>query len=562
MFDWGYIFSVLSAAGGLSALIARFIVQFFFVNHVAVAVTAILLCLVSLLVYKIIDTDSKKVLFKSIVSTIPSVLLMACLVDNYLHYDALVALIIALVALLAFRMVKSYRVLVGSVIAFALYLVAGSASLIFAVSALALELTSSKSVRSVAFVALPAVSLVCAFAAFHKGDIPTFSYGITPEFFYELTSPLPGFFNIAWFSVPAAILLASLGSILKKELIPAIVAAACLAAGVYFAFVKELQILKAGNAVIYKYEYLVQNEKWKDLEKAAVRNIGRYEDANYYNLAKSKQGKLGDELLDHVQPGAFSLIYIPDIQSADMRLAYVLYEMGNLSAAENVAFNALRSLNGFKPSMVKICADVEIARGKMDVARKYNNLLSKSLHYRAWAKSRAEIIEGEKPLESIPELARGASVIPNENGFVIAPSPIDDLYRILDTNPTDRKAFEYTLGLLTLSKDFNAVYECVKKYYTDGNLPVSAQEALVFFWDYYKNADRVLLVVRGTDVDKLSEYQSVGKDWLLSHGVEPRTFSRFESFKEAYAKANGPTVEVERKSFWFYRLFVNVEADK
>ncbi|MCQ2146123.1 MAG: DUF6057 family protein [Bacteroidales bacterium] len=564
MYDWDYVWSVLASSGGLAKLVARFIVQFFFNIKVAVGFTVALLCLLSYLLLKVIDGEGKHKAFRLVICCVPAILLMATTVDNYLHYDYVVAAILGLLSALAYKKIGNaiVRIAVGAVATVLLYILAGPASILFALSAVAIEVSDIKSWKSALVLVLPIISVVTAFAAFQMGLIPSLSYGITPEFFYETTSPLPGFFNLAWFSIPAVVLLSSLAACLKKgKYIPIAVAVPVLGASIFFSLMKEMNILKTENAVIYRYEYYVQNEQWKNLENYAIRNIGRFEDANYYNLAKSKLGLLRDGLLSHVQPGPFSLIYIPDIQSADMRLSYVLYEMGNIAAAENVAFNALRTLNGYKPSMLKVCTDVEIARGKMEVAKKYNQHLLKSIHYKEWARSRQDVIDGIKPISSLPDVERAASVIPEENGFIIAPSPIDDLYRILDTNPNDERAISYLIGLLVLSKDHNAVYDYVNKYYQGGTLPIPAQEALVFMWDYYANADQVLLITRGMTLDELNKYRSIDKQWLLDHGVEPKTFSRFESFKEGYAKAGGPSVEVERQSYWFYRLFVNTDFE-
>ena len=140
---------------------------------------------------------------------------------------------------------------------------------------------------------------------------------------------------------------------------------------------------------------------------------------------------------------------------------------------------------------------------------------------------------------------------------------MDDLYKILDTTPADGKAMQYALSYLLLAKDINHIKEFIDKYYgTPGlkTLPVPAQEALIFYSDYYHTLDEDYAVQHGMTKEQLLNYQSVDLDYCKDHGVTQETIGRFAIFKEAYGKArqSADALAVYKNTFWYYLLFAQI----
>lgn len=312
----------------------------------------------------------------------------------------------------------------------------------------------------------------------------------------------------------------------------------------------------------YRYEYLVRNQKWDELEKATRPRLNVYSDANYYHLAKAMKGELCKTLFDHPVGGPMSLIYIPQDRSSDARQAHVMYTMGNMAAAQNIAFNVLHTPRGINPEMLKMNVKIELMRREYAVAEKYLEILSKSLFYSEWAEKMKAFLNRDDLVEGDSDLGRGRRDFPSEDGLAMFASPMDELYRILDANPADSKAMEYGLAYLMLAKDINHCFEFIDRYYgSEGlkNLPTSAQEALVFFSEYYTHMDRSYLVENGMDEATADRYRGIDREWCLSHGVRESVYRSFEGFQQAQMSGNmGVINSTYSKTFWRYLIYSQI----
>ena len=257
--------------------------------------------------------------------------------------------------------------------------------------------------------------------------------------------------------------------------------------------------------------------------------------ANYYHLAQAYRGRLCEDLFKMVQHGPQGIIYMPsDHSAADPCLAHVLFAMGNMAAAQNVAFNSMFSPEGYDYAMMKIVAQVDLMRGCDEVASKYIDVLSVQKEYKVWAEN----------AYADPNIERGRRDFPDEEAFVLD-SPMEDILRILDSNPSDTLAMQYGLSFLLLAKDLAGIHRFVDKYYGSEGLrilPTPAQEALLFYSDYLQN-------VEGDD--------SVGRDYCLSHGVTESTIRRFEKFQNESLSGDGAPSSF-RTTFWHYLLYEQI----
>lgn len=316
------------------------------------------------------------------------------------------------------------------------------------------------------------------------------------------------------------------------------------------------------GSAAYKYEYLVRTGQWDELEKASKEKLNMYPDANYFHLAKAMKGELCETLFDHLQGGPLCLIYVPQDKSSDARQAHVMYAMGNMAAAQNIAFNILYTPRGLNPEMLKLNAKIELMRGEYKVAWKYLHVLSRSLFYSQWAKDMDKFLMNDARVDADPELGRGRRDFPAEDGLAMFASPMTELFRILDANPGDRMAMEYGLAYLILAKDINSCFDFINRYYgSEGlrKLPRTAQEALVFFSEYYTHMDRSYLIENGMEAAKADLYRSIDKAWCLNHGVSEGVYRSFEGFQQAQLSGNMGTINsIYRTSFWKYLIYSQI----
>ena len=267
----------------------------------------------------------------------------------------------------------------------------------------------------------------------------------------------------------------------------------------------------------------------------------------------------------HVRGAVINLVYIPNNKSADVRLAHLWFAMGNIAAAQNVAFNSLFALNGYNPTMLQMLVRIELMRGNYLVALKYITLLEKTVHYAGWATAQRRFLFDDEAVEQDPSLGTGRASFPLDDSFVLLASPMDDLYKIVAVNPANSNAMQYALAYLLLAKDFNHVQSFVDTYYGTPALQYLAepvQEALLFFSDYYHTLEEDYALRHGISNEQLSAYQQVDWEYCKAHGVESSTLDRFVQFKKGYEQvrqgAPRSLLDGFKHTFWYYLLFAEI----
>lgn len=551
--SWDYVADLAAQPGGVATVVARFLTQFFYSPAAAMSLTIALLVLAAFLAWNIFRKRTRRIP-AVLLSAVPSILLYASLADNNLHYDILAGYIFALLGLNAClnERIQSRDfacTAMGLLITIFLYFIAGPCAFVFALSATALEIFSEKE-GSGKYLSLSyiAVAALAGFLAFRNGAFGTISSAFLPDFFYEEAEVMKKFHLAFWFSLPVCCLAASIPGKSGRNMIPAGVAAVLVSISAVWSRESSLKILSRTDKAFYKCEFFAVNGRWEELEKESRKNIHQYLMSNYYNLAKAEQGRLTEDLFKAPQNGPMSLIYIEDGHNMDVRLAHVLYAMGNYAAAQSVAFNLLQSNCGYNPSMMKIVADVDIRRGSFKTARKYLAKLGKAPHYAKWVAS--------QKLEASPES------FPEKEAFVLNGSVMDDLFNIIESNPTNAHSMDYALSYLLLCKDITNVYRLIDKNFGRPgfeNLPIPAQEALVFFYDYFQTTTKEYALAHGISAEEYDEFNSLTPEYLHSHGVTEETIARFETFKKQYGRTGGSHAPGGYSdTFWNYMLFTKI----
>ena len=541
LFDKAYIAGVLFKVGGLSTLIGRFIVQFFWNPAIACIITALLLA-TSVYLTWLAFRRSPSDWSLAPLCFIPALLMGASICDNAMHLDALVSWMMCLGALVAYSKIESRKELWGVVITVFLYFTAGPAALVFAVTAFIMDCFERRFASAISI----ALALACAFAAYLLVWVPTFKAALTPALFYDLDAPMPLVHWAPWAAIPlVAIVAGALKFSTPKNTVAIIIACSLFAASVPVAIGIGGKYCTKQTATIYEYEYYTVNEDWDGLIKSCKRHEWMPITANYLNLALSYQGKLCDQLFKYDQRGPMSLIMTHKERGVDVTQAHIMFAMGNFAAAQDVSFNLLLSLNGICPAMLKMNAVIEILRRSYGVANKYLTILEKAPHYRRWAKQQRRFLWNEAAIEDDVFYSTRRRGFP-EQGFAMFGDPMTELYRILEANPSDTQAMQYALSFLMLAKDMNSICQIVDRFYgcpALQELPVPAQEAVLFQSEYLRNVG---------NINQLSE------EWCLDHGVTHETIRRFEAFKQASLQNGGKAPARFRGTFWYYLTAVQI----
>lgn len=498
IFDKGFILEQVCQIGGISRLLSSFIIQFFRSPVLSIVLVAATLSLIPCLLCKIAACKNWAARIMMLIPLLPLVLSLIANEDT--SYEVIVSIIILL---------------------FGIYL-----------SILLNKRAHSTVVRVVSIVIIVLSSWICAGAdMYHLFDAHTSIYA-----YVAILTPflLLGIYKIIY----------TIGNnrrTERKSLVKIISSIVILLVSSLLAYVLSPQTNEQ-QCQIYKYEYLFSKKEFSRLAKEASSHMERYVDANYYNLAMSRQGLMLENLFSARQHGPSSLIFSPNDRSAGVYLARVLYESQSYAAAQNVAFNALQTRRGYSPSMLEILAEIEILRGNTRVAERYVKMLEHSLFYAQKAKHLRERINDScwPPLE--------------EDFFVLDPSPYLDIQRLASEHSLHSNAVNYALALNLLAKNFNYVYRYVRDC-AEGLVPATpVQEALVFFVDYYATTSRQYAIEHGVSSEQFDEYNSIDLEWCRQHGVKEEVINRFYSFKRDYDAYGKRGISSYRGTFWYYLI--------
>ena len=456
-FDWRYVSGLLAEPGGFSVLCARFLTQFFRPLWVGPVVTSLLAGGSAWFIWKSMErTGAGWEVFP--LSFLAPAFGIVSLLDVQYFYQGLVALFLASAALSFYNRCAcrkgSARVGLGSVLVLALFLLAGPVALLFGVSALVCDLVAMRRRRG-GSVLMPVLAVSIGWLAVLCGSVPTMRYSCTPAFYYELMSPgIPFIHNLSWILLPVSLVAGLLSKVAGKRgtFFKVLTCAFALILVVIPFRISYFRTLNRDLMRFCRMEVLASRQDWNGIIRICSHDVRSLDDLNYLNLALAEKGILQDDLFKYPQAGPESLIVDEKSESAiDMlRLSHILFSMGNMAAAQSMAFNANQAFAN-NPSMLKILVQVDLMRGTYDVARKNIGLLKKSLNYRSWARDQERFLDNDALLEKDPVLGNGRRDFPEDGDFVLRSSAFDDLRRIVKVNPDDLKARQYALAYMMLS---------------------------------------------------------------------------------------------------------------
>lgn len=542
LFDKTYLVQTLFTVGGLATLSGRFVVQFFWNPVLAVILTLTLLGLGAWLLWgSVRDTRADWHLLP--LCLIPFAFLAASLSENAMHFSVLTAWLIALAALFAYTRIRCGRLIWGVLITITVYLAAGPAALLFALCAAILDLWK-KQWASALFIA---VALLCGVAAWLLAWTPTIKSALTPAFYFDLDASMNAAHWIPWVLLPLTVLASCALKDIKWKKLPVFGLCAIVTA---IAFIPAFRVAENAEnrqaGLTYEYEYYVVNEDWDGLIKCCLSKEWIPHTVQYLNLALAWKGDMVNQLFKYDQRGPDGLIKNSDDRGVETSQAHIMFAMGNVAAAQDVAFNTLYSTEGICPAMLKMNAQAELIRGSYAVADKYLSILEKAPHYKRWAREQKRFLYNDEAVEADPLLGDGRRSWPSIEGFSMFGSPLEELMRVVDANPGNRRAMEYAFAYMLLAKDIKSVAGVVSRYYGQPgfqSLPVPVQEAVLFYSEYTRN-------VSGADV--------LGPEWCAAHGVSEDTFRRFQKFQDASLRNGGKAPKGFNATYWYYLLYKQI----
>jgi len=292
---------------------------------------------------------------------------------------------------------------------------------------------------------------------------------------------------------------------------------------------------------VVEIERLFYQDKWNEVirlqeKKPATNLIGEY----FYNIALSETDQLCDRLFFGPQDFLAGSLVLPWSDIHLDRGGYFYYTIGLINEAHRWAYEEM-VVFGYRPQNIRLLVKTSLINGDYAMAKKYLGILKRTIYYRHWAKEFERLADNPGLIQSHPELGPKLKLLPKNNFFIQFNEPQNNLPLILEGQPDNKKAIEYYLAGLLLTKKVeiavNNIINMKESGYT--RIPRHIEEAVLIYY----NSTRKFPDLAG-----------------LQLNVE--TMGRFDDYFAAFVQArNDPSTMKEKmqekfgNTFWYYFHF-------
>jgi len=544
IFSREYLHQYLLKPGGPLEYSARFLTQFYAGKFSGSIILSLVLTLPGIILYNINKRLIPTVSFSLLFLLIPSCL-MLLMQDNYYHlmeYNLGFVLILLYYYFSVLSVKIFHRILV--IILFPLfYYVAGAYALIFAGMYFVYNLSLGKGKQRYIFISLLLLISAVSFLIFWKIIFlqPVEHILFFPLPLLENTAYKATFFILTGYLVfyPLICRFVSKGKIriLNKKSYSLISIIFVFAVTIFLLF----KIYNPQTARVVELEKLIFREKYDEAiaiqQKRPSRNlIGQY----FYNIALSETDQLCDKLFFGSQDFGANSLVLPWGDEHLNRGAYFYYSIGLINEAHRWAYEEM-VVYGYRPENIKLLAKTSLIDGDYKVARKYLNILKSTIYYRDWAKKYEKMADNPELIKSDPDLGSKLKILPKSNFFILFNEPQNNLPLILEAQPDNRKAFEYYLAGLLLTKNVEIIMNNISKMKEMGYTRIQRHiEEAIFI---YYNSTKIIPDLGGLIINAETQLRF---DHYFASYVEAR--KNPSTMKEKMQKEFGNT-------FWYYFHF-------
>ena len=389
LFDSDYFLELVAEPGGLARYVAEFLVQFY--NSIAIGATvlAILMMLFQRLTWRLMRCEAHYPL-----SFLPAVLLWYAMGDESVKLTYIVALLMAMVVMVMvgkIRVCKEGRacsvIRWGGIILLipVLYWLIGPMVVLAALYVMPISVVWALAVMllSAHFVPFPLLRVMTGISYYRFPEVIPYILMVIPVLVWILSLivrrlPQPKSWAV-WCE--------------------AVVCCAAVIGCPYLGY-------DAKKYELMEYDYLVRIRDWKGIiAKAEKQTPDLPMSVSATNLALAMTNQLGERAFDFYQRGHEGLLPSFERNFSTIPLTGEIYfYLGMVNTAQRLAFEAMEAIPDYSKSgrMIKRLAETNLINGEYDVARKYLQMLDKTIFYRPWAQQALAMLGDEKKIDAHP----------------------------------------------------------------------------------------------------------------------------------------------------------------
>lgn len=485
LMDGDYIGQLLAVPDGFARCVAEYLIQYYINHALGALVLAIIFVIIHRLVWRLMAAVSDTASGHYALSFIPVLSLWLMLGDESVLLTFAIALILALATMWVYEVAgKRLRVYLIILLIPLLYWLAGPVVLMFAAWVTIRQFQTMDSKWTGLLIGVLAIiyALACILVSSWLVPYPLFRlfYGIDYYRFVEV---------YYWMFLITMVL---------SVVIPAVMfwvpmlrrgrATGCVEAVILLAAFLLLRpsFYDSRKAEVMEYDYLVRCQNWGAiLAKADKKTPDLPMTVCATNLALGMSGQLGERLFDYYQNGTQGLVPPFERNFASILLTGEVYwQLGLVNNAQQFAFEAMEAIPNYAKSCraVKRLAETNLVNGEYAVARKYLQMLQKTLAYHQWAERTLPLLGNEKAINEHPVYGRMRQIRLKDD-FLFSERELDKIFgQLVMHNQRNGLALQYLLAAPLLNRDVNTFMNYM--IYVDGlhlgYRPRSCQEAVVF----------------------------------------------------------------------------------
>ena len=466
--DGDYFCNRISEPGGLARYLAEFLVQFYNSVTMGAAILAVLFMLIQQLTWRLMRRAEYYLL-----SFLPALLLWYAMGDESVLLTYVVALLMAMTAVLGWRSLGAGHKIVKwiSIVVMIplLYWLIGPLVLLVAICLLPVPMAVVAVVYAIACI------LASAWVLPYPLTCLMVSVG-----YYRFPETLP----YVLMGIPVLIMLLSV--FVHRLPKPGKWAGYALPlAMTALLFVAQDFGFDAKKYELIEYDYLVRVKDWQGIiAKAEQKTPDLPMSVSATNLALAMTNQLGERAFEFYQRGSEGLLPKFERNFATTQLTGEIYfHLGLVNTAQRFAFEAMEAIPNYNKSAraVKRLAETNLINGQYEVARKYLQILEKTLFYRPWAQRTMALLGDEQAINDHP-LYGWLRKVRLTDDFLFSEQELDKICgQLFMHNQHNQMAVQYLLMAPLLERNIPTFMQYVKVVQNRVNYnPRHCQEAIAF----------------------------------------------------------------------------------
>lgn len=485
LMDGDYIGQLLAVPDGFARCVGEYLTQYYINHALGALVLAIIFVIIHRLVWRLMAAVSDTASGHYALSFIPVLSLWLMLGDESVLLTFAIALILALATMWVYEVAgKRLRVYLIILLIPLLYWLAGPVVLMFAAWVTIRQFQTMDSKWTGLLIGVLAIiyALACILVSSWLVPYPLFRlfYGIDYYRFVEVYYWMFLFTMVLSVVIPAVMFWVPM---LRRGRITGYGETVVLLAA--FLLLRP-SFYDSRKAEVMEYDYLVRCQNWSAiLAKADKKTPDLPMTVCATNLALGMSGQLGERLFDYYQNGMQGLVPLFERNFASILLTGEVYwQLGLVNNAQQFAFEAMEAIPNYAKSCraVKRLAETNLVNGEYAVARKYLQMLQKTLAYHQWAERTLPLLGNEKAINEHPVYGRMRQIRLKDD-FLFSERELDKIFgQLVMHNQRNGLALQYLLAAPLLNRDVNTFMNYM--IYVDGlhlgYRPRSCQEAVVF----------------------------------------------------------------------------------